>query len=201
MRELVVKYLHKEISRRGFVSGLTKAGLTVTAAQAVLASVSSVSSRRARSAPPPGGGGRRRAARHRRTAVRRPGEGVPGHRRRGVRRAAHRVGREIRVRQLRQRGRRVLRGARRSAAAQIHPDAARRTRRRHGRRLHQGVGRARDRDAGRRRRHGERHRADLQRLQGADAARRLLLPHRPVAAAPAATASRRCRTRSRSSSR
>ena len=45
MRELVVKYLNKEISRRGFVGGLTKAGLTVTAAQGVLASVSSVSAR------------------------------------------------------------------------------------------------------------------------------------------------------------
>ena len=36
MRELVVKYLSKGISRRGFVSGLTKAGLTATAAQSVL---------------------------------------------------------------------------------------------------------------------------------------------------------------------
>ena len=42
MRELVAKYLSKGISRRGFVSGLTKAGLTVTAAQSVLSSVSSV---------------------------------------------------------------------------------------------------------------------------------------------------------------
>ena len=37
MRELVAKYLSKGISRRGFVSGLTKAGLTVTAAQSVIA--------------------------------------------------------------------------------------------------------------------------------------------------------------------
>jgi thiamine pyrophosphate-dependent acetolactate synthase large subunit-like protein len=43
MRELVAKYLSKGISRRGFVSGLTKAGLTMTAAQSVLSSVSSVS--------------------------------------------------------------------------------------------------------------------------------------------------------------
>ncbi len=78
-------------------------------------------------------------------------EVVPGHRRRRVRRAADRLGRQIRVRQLGERGRRVLRGAGRPAAAQIHPHAARRARRRHGRRLHQGLGRARDRDAGRRR--------------------------------------------------
>ncbi len=43
MRELVVKYLSKDISRRSFVTGLTKAGLTMTAAQSVLTSVSSVS--------------------------------------------------------------------------------------------------------------------------------------------------------------
>jgi benzoylformate decarboxylase len=43
MRELVVKYLSSGMSRRQFVGGLTKAGLTVTAAQSVLASVSSVS--------------------------------------------------------------------------------------------------------------------------------------------------------------
>jgi benzoylformate decarboxylase len=43
MRELVVKYLSQDISRRKFVSGLTKAGLTATAANSVLASVGSVS--------------------------------------------------------------------------------------------------------------------------------------------------------------
>jgi thiamine pyrophosphate-dependent acetolactate synthase large subunit-like protein len=43
MRDLVVKYLSKGVSRRGFVSGLTKAGLTMTAAQSVLSSVSTVS--------------------------------------------------------------------------------------------------------------------------------------------------------------
>src|SRR6516162_1406879 len=43
MRELVVKYLSHDISRRKFVSGLTKAGLTATAANSVLASVGSVS--------------------------------------------------------------------------------------------------------------------------------------------------------------
>jgi benzoylformate decarboxylase len=43
MRELVVKYLSHSISRRGFMSGLTKAGLTATAAQSVLSAVTSVS--------------------------------------------------------------------------------------------------------------------------------------------------------------
>ncbi len=43
MRDLVVKYLSRDISRRKFVSGLTKAGLTATAANSVLASVGSVS--------------------------------------------------------------------------------------------------------------------------------------------------------------
>src|SRR5216684_915344 len=43
MRELVVKYLSQGISRRGFVGGLTKAGLTATAAQSVLSAVTSVS--------------------------------------------------------------------------------------------------------------------------------------------------------------
>ena len=36
MRDLVVKYLSKGVSRRSFVTGLTKAGLTMTAAQSVL---------------------------------------------------------------------------------------------------------------------------------------------------------------------
>src|SRR6266849_7566289 len=43
MRELVAKYLNHSLSRRGFVRGLTEAGLTATAAQSVLGSVSSVS--------------------------------------------------------------------------------------------------------------------------------------------------------------
>src|SRR5262252_7009400 len=43
MRELVARYLNHSLSRRGFVRGLTKAGLTATAAQSVLSSVSSVS--------------------------------------------------------------------------------------------------------------------------------------------------------------
>ena len=51
MRELVVKYLSSGMSRRQFVGGLTKAGLTVTAAQSVLASVSTVSL--AEGTPPP----------------------------------------------------------------------------------------------------------------------------------------------------
>jgi benzoylformate decarboxylase len=43
MRELVAQYLSKSISRRRFVSGLTKAGLTATAAQSVLGAVTAVS--------------------------------------------------------------------------------------------------------------------------------------------------------------
>src|SRR4029450_6040030 len=42
MRDLVVKYLSKGVSRRNFVTGLTKAGLTMRAAQSVLSSVSTV---------------------------------------------------------------------------------------------------------------------------------------------------------------
>src|SRR5262245_44823605 len=43
MRELVAQYLSHSISRRGFVGGLTKAGLTATAAQSVLTAAASVS--------------------------------------------------------------------------------------------------------------------------------------------------------------
>src|SRR3954453_16172924 len=43
MRELVAEYLSHSISRRRFVGGLTKAGLTATAAQWVLTAVTSVS--------------------------------------------------------------------------------------------------------------------------------------------------------------
>jgi thiamine pyrophosphate-dependent acetolactate synthase large subunit-like protein len=50
MRELVAQYLSKGISRRTFVGGLTKAGLTTTAAQSVLSAVASVSY--AQGAPP-----------------------------------------------------------------------------------------------------------------------------------------------------
>src|SRR3954470_12573921 len=58
MRELVVKYLSKGVSRRGFVTGLTKAGLTMTAAQGVLASVSTVTYGQGGAPPaaPPTGG-------------------------------------------------------------------------------------------------------------------------------------------------
>jgi thiamine pyrophosphate-dependent acetolactate synthase large subunit-like protein len=57
MRDLVIKYLSKGVSRRGFVTGLTKAGLTMTAAQGVLASVSTVSHGQVgpTPTPPPGG--------------------------------------------------------------------------------------------------------------------------------------------------
>src|SRR2546421_9128010 len=43
MRKLVAEYLSDSISRRTFVGGLTKAGLTATAAQSVLSAVVSVS--------------------------------------------------------------------------------------------------------------------------------------------------------------
>jgi thiamine pyrophosphate-dependent acetolactate synthase large subunit-like protein len=52
MRDLVVKYLSKGVSRRNFVTGLTKAGLTMTAAQSVLSSVSTVTM--AQTPPAPG---------------------------------------------------------------------------------------------------------------------------------------------------
>ena len=204
MRELVVKYLHKEMSRRRFVGNLTKAGITMTAAQGVLASVSSVSVAQTgpTPTPPAGAAGAARSARDRRT----------GDHRRPVR-AFQGTGGAAFAEQLIASGVKyvfgnsasedapVLRGAGRPPAAQIHPHAARRARRRDGRRLHQGVGRAGDRDAGRGGRHGERHRPDDQRLQGADPAGRLLLPHRPDR--PRGTRRLRGgrRTRSRSSSR
>src|SRR5499426_4807133 len=52
MRDLVVKYLSKGVSRRNFVTGLTQAGLTMTAAQSVLSSVSTVTL--AQTSPPAG---------------------------------------------------------------------------------------------------------------------------------------------------
>jgi benzoylformate decarboxylase len=63
MRELVVKYLSKDISRRSFVTGLTQAGLTMTAAQSVLSSVSTVSQAQVAPTPAaPAAGGRVAAA-------------------------------------------------------------------------------------------------------------------------------------------
>src|SRR3989475_4865145 len=55
MRDLVARYLSQGISRRGFVGGLTKAGLTATAAQSVLTAVASVSPGHAQGAGSPGG--------------------------------------------------------------------------------------------------------------------------------------------------
>src|SRR2546423_5583324 len=57
MRDLVVKYLSKGISRRGFVTGLTQAGLTRAAAQSGLSSVSTVTHGQVGPAPPPPAGG------------------------------------------------------------------------------------------------------------------------------------------------
>src|SRR6266545_4471726 len=53
MRDLVVKYLSKGVSRRKFVTSLTKAGLTMTAAQSVLSSVSSVTMAQTGPSAPP----------------------------------------------------------------------------------------------------------------------------------------------------
>lgn len=47
MRELVTQYLSDKLSRRGFLDGLTRAGLTVAAAESVLNSVSSVAAQEA----------------------------------------------------------------------------------------------------------------------------------------------------------
>jgi thiamine pyrophosphate-dependent acetolactate synthase large subunit-like protein len=56
MRKLVAQFLSNSISRRAFVGGLTKAGLTATAAQSVLSAVASVSHAQgagAQANPPP----------------------------------------------------------------------------------------------------------------------------------------------------
>src|SRR5258706_2327266 len=55
MRDLVARYLSQGISRRGFVGGLTKAGLPATAAQSVLTAVASVNSGHAQGAGPQAG--------------------------------------------------------------------------------------------------------------------------------------------------
>src|SRR6201981_758712 len=55
MRDLVARYLSQGISRRGFVGGLTKAGLTATAAQSVLTAVASVNSGHAQGGGPQDG--------------------------------------------------------------------------------------------------------------------------------------------------
>src|SRR3954470_332473 len=113
MRELVAEYLSHSISRRRFVGGLTKAGLTATAAQSVLTAVTSVSYAQgagpqpnpppaaAAPAAPPAGGGAPAAPpggeppRH---AGRRRRQAVSGFRRRRLRRSAHRLRRQICVR-------------------------------------------------------------------------------------------------------
>src|SRR5947209_93519 len=55
MRDLVARYLSQGISRRGFGGGVTKAGLTATAAQSVLTAVASVNSVHAQGAGPQAG--------------------------------------------------------------------------------------------------------------------------------------------------
>lgn len=53
MKDLVVKYLSKSISRRGFLDNMTKTGITVAAAEGVLSSLNS--SAEAQTAAPPAG--------------------------------------------------------------------------------------------------------------------------------------------------
>jgi benzoylformate decarboxylase len=53
MRDLVAQYLSHSLSRRRFVNGLTKAGLTATAAQSVLGAVTSVAQAQAPTTPVP----------------------------------------------------------------------------------------------------------------------------------------------------
>jgi benzoylformate decarboxylase len=55
MRDLVARYLSQGMSRRGFVGGLTRAGLSATAAQSVLTAVASVSPSYAQGAGPQAG--------------------------------------------------------------------------------------------------------------------------------------------------
>ena len=110
MRELVVKYLNKQMSRRSFVGSLTKAGITMTAAQGVLASVSSVSVAQTGPAPAPAAGAAAAPAApatagQATAAVVRSVQGTGGSAFAG---SAHRVRREIRVRQFRERGHPVL---------------------------------------------------------------------------------------------
>jgi thiamine pyrophosphate-dependent acetolactate synthase large subunit-like protein len=51
MRELVARYLSRSISRRGFLKGLTAAGVSLAAAESILDSVSSVAHAQGASAP------------------------------------------------------------------------------------------------------------------------------------------------------
>ena len=157
MRELVASYLSKTISRRGFLKGLTKAGVSLAAAESVLKSLTPLV----------------QASGARRTAPEgvKLFQGTGG----GFRRAAYCVGRQVRVRQLRQLRCEFLRSLGRPAAAQIYINAARRAGSGDGRWLRQGVGRAVACDAGRICRAGQRDGPDVQRFQRADADRLLLL--------------------------
>ena len=114
-----------------------------------------------------------RAGARRGAGVARGPADLSGHGRRGLCRAAHRLGRHVRLRQLRQRGRALLRRARQPSAAPVHPDAARRSGRRHGRRLRQSLRPAGHRHGSGRGGPDQRARPDVQRLEGTDAARLL----------------------------
>ena len=203
MRELVVKYLNKEMSRRKFVGTLTKAGITVTAAQGVLASVSSVSV--AQTGPTPATG--------RRGAAAAAAPATAGQATTAAVRSVQGTGGSAFAEQLIASGVKYVFGNSASEDAQFYEALVDRPQLKYILTPHEGPGAAMA--AGYIKASGEpaivmqaavvgmanAHRPDVQRVQGADAARRLLLPLRPDAAAPDATASRRSPTRSRSSSR
>src|SRR5262249_55981669 len=129
MRELVARYLSERISRRGFVGGLTKAGLTASAAQSVLSAVASVSPGHAQGAGPqpdaaPATPAPAPAATAPATTALAGVQPCPGPGRRRFHRTLDRLGSKILLRHFRERGCAVFRGARRPAAAKIHPHAA-----------------------------------------------------------------------------
>ena len=182
MRELVAQYLSQSISRRRFVGGLTKAGLTATAAQSVLTSVTSVSYAQGAGPQPNPAPATAPAAREAATPAASTVAGV---------KPFQGTGGACFAEQLIACGVKYVFGNSASEDAQFYEALVDRPQlkyiltphegpgRRDGRGLHQGLGRAGDRDAGRGGRPRQRHRPDVQRLQGADAVGRLFLPHRP----------------------
>ena len=207
MRELVVKYLSHDISRREFVSGLTKAGLTATAAQfgPGLGRLGQPRPGRRSGAGRASGGGAPRPRRRR--ALPRRGPVVAGVK------SFQGPGGACFAEQLIASGVKYVFGNSASEDAQFYEALVDRPQLKYILTPHEGPGAAMAAgyikasgepaivmQAGGRR-HGQRHRADLQRLQGADAARGLFLPHRPVAPRRARRLRGGRATRSRSSSR